>query len=132
MYSILYFPENNFRISKYFQFLDVQVNGFLQSLTRASYSTVLLVHSNSSLQDRKFCFPFGSMRMHPTPDPSCDLDPSKYMSKLVRGLVTSSCLVIFSPSYSLSTFPTEDPDGRSYFLPRLPLDLLEKSFQSFE
>jgi hypothetical protein len=43
---------------------------FLSPWTSASYSTVLLVHSNSNLQDKKLCFPAGLMKMHPTPAPS--------------------------------------------------------------
>jgi hypothetical protein len=51
---------------------------FFSPCTRDSYSIVLFVHLNSSLQDKKCRLPFGLMRMHPALDPSCDLDPSKY------------------------------------------------------
>ena len=45
--------------------------------TKASYSTVLLVKSNSSLQVSIILFPSGLTNTHPTLAPSLDLEPSK-------------------------------------------------------
>jgi hypothetical protein len=78
MYNVPYLSNDDFRILKTFISLTFKLMAFFSPCTRASYLAVLFVHSNSSLQDKKFCLPFGSMRMHPAPDPSCDLDPTTY------------------------------------------------------
>jgi hypothetical protein len=66
---------------KTFNYLTFKSMDFFIPCTRASYSALLFMHSNSSLQDMKFCLPFLLMMMHPTPDPSYDLDPLKYKSQ---------------------------------------------------
>lgn len=45
--------------------------------TKASYSAVLLVQSNSSLHVNRILSPSGLISMHPTLAPSLDLEPSK-------------------------------------------------------
>ena len=45
--------------------------------TKASYSAVLLVQSNSSLHVNMILSPSGLITTHPAPAPSLDLEPSK-------------------------------------------------------
>ena len=45
--------------------------------TKDSYSTVLLVQSNLSLQVSIVLFPSGLTNTHPAPTPSLDFEPSK-------------------------------------------------------
>ena len=66
---------------KTFKFLTLSSMAFLRPWTRASYSTVLFVHSNSSLQERNCLFFSRSIRTQPSPNPSCVLEPSKYENK---------------------------------------------------
>ena len=59
----------------------------------ASYSIVLLVHSNSNLHDNIVFSPSGLTKIHLSPALSLDLDPSKYKDQnkgLSIGLFTSS------------------------------------------
>lgn len=59
--------------------------------TKAWYSAVLLVHSNSRLQVSIFLFPSGLINTRLAPAPSLDLEPSKnnFQSKdLFTGLST--------------------------------------------
>ena len=55
----------------------------------ASYSAVLLVHSNSILHDNIVFSPSRLTKIHPTPAPSLDFGPSKYKDQN-KGLFTGS------------------------------------------
>ena len=57
---------------------------------RGSYSAALLVHSNSKRKAINVLFPYGYLRMQPTPTTSFDLEASKYK---VQKLVMLSVLV---------------------------------------
>jgi len=59
---------------------------FLSPCRSASYSTVLLVHSNSNRKEIKVLLSIGSMSTQPTPSPSRDLDPSKYKDQICAPL----------------------------------------------
>jgi hypothetical protein len=61
-------------------------SAFLSPCRSASYSTVLLVHSNSNRQAINVLLPVGSMSTQPTPAPSWDLDPSKYRDQIYTSL----------------------------------------------
>jgi hypothetical protein len=99
MYSIPYCLTMISESLKTFNSLTFRSMAFFSPCTRASYSTVLFVHSNSSLQDRKCRLPLGLMRMHPAPDPSCDLEPSKYKVQTCGKNLSASSF------YVLSSFP---------------------------
>jgi hypothetical protein len=82
-----------------FKFMDL-----FNPCTRASYSAVLFVHSNSSLKEKKCRLSFGSMRMHPGPNYSCDLDPSKYKVQIGEKKLSFSLFLLlyfFPPTCSV-------------------------------
>jgi hypothetical protein len=54
---------------------------FLRPCSKASYSAILLEHSNSSLQANNVLLPAGSIMMQPAA-PSLDLEPSKYKDQI--------------------------------------------------
>jgi hypothetical protein len=60
---------------------------FLISWTKASYSLVLLVHSNSKQHDMGILDCSRSINTHPAPAPSHDLEPSKNMDHMSEILV---------------------------------------------
>jgi len=66
-----------------FMCVTFKSNSFLNPCSSALYSTVLLVHSNSSLKDIMVLLPCGSRRMQPYPNPSCDLEPSKCSDQML-------------------------------------------------
>ena len=63
----------------------------------ASYSTILFVHSNSSLHDSIVFSPSGLTKIRLAPTPSLDFDPSKYKDQntgLSTGLFTISSAIV--------------------------------------
>jgi hypothetical protein len=85
--------------SKTFNSLMFKSMVFFIPCTKASYSAVLFVHSNSNLHYIKCCFPFGSMRMHPAPVPFCDLEPSKYKVQIGGKNLSASSFLSLSSSH---------------------------------
>src|ERR1700728_610550 len=81
---------------KTFKYCTLRLIALYKPWTRASYSAVLLVHSNSNLQDSIVLSPFGLTKMQPAPEPSLDLEPSKYKDQN-KGVLT----VVFT-TFSLS------------------------------
>jgi hypothetical protein len=61
-------------------------SAFLSPYRSASYSVVLLLHSNSNRQAIQFLLPVGLMSIQPAPAPSQDLDPSKYKDQICASL----------------------------------------------
>jgi hypothetical protein len=100
-YLIIIFESPNiFNILTFiFNILTFKSTIFLNPRIITSYSIELLVHWNSSLHDIKILFPLGSFRMHPTPTPSLDLDPSKnkfHMLVVTLGFTFGSKLALTS------------------------------------
>ena len=60
---------------------------FLSPWTNASYSAMLLVHSNSNLHAIMVLIPLGSISTHLTPDPSFDLEPSKNKVQIIGSIL---------------------------------------------
>src|SRR5713226_8704881 len=71
---------------KTFRLLTFNSIAFFSPCTSASYSDVLLVHSNSNLHERKCLFFYGSIRTQRAPNPSNVLEPSK--NKIQKSLTT--------------------------------------------
>jgi hypothetical protein len=93
---------------------------------------MLFVHSNSSLQDRKCRLPLGLMRIHPAPDPYCDLDPSKYRVQNCGQHVSASLSLLLSsfPPASSVISNAGSWQKRIYYAVVGLENSLEKSFRS--
>lgn len=79
-----------------FKYCTFRLITFFKPYMSASYSIVLLVHSNWRWHAMNVLIMFGSIRMQLVPVPSFDLDPSKWRVQnwIVVSLVLSCCTCV--------------------------------------
>ena len=124
MYFILNFLTMILESPYTFKFFTFNSITFFSPWTNASYSAVLLVHSNSNIHERKCLFFFGSIRTQPAPDPSKFLDPSiKSVQKLSSSIVLES-ITTSETNYTIlqSNSSTRENERISGCVSSVPLD----------
>lgn len=92
------------RVTEYLHIFTPRSISFLKTLIRSSYSTTLLVHSNSNLHAIRVLFFLGSTKTHLDPTPSLVLKTSKYRVQKSSSRLNLGTFVLHSSSLGVGSW----------------------------